>query len=87
MTTDPTQGEEDGESRRSTATNEVVAADAGRSPGSRTGKPGGAPPNPEPPDALVQRFVKRGQDYLFPDGALAFTDRGERLTTPPRSSR
>jgi hypothetical protein len=85
MTTDPDALEDEEKSPRSTAANAVIAsADSARA--SRAGKAGGMPPVQEPPDALVQRFVKRGQDFLFPDGALAFTDQGERLTTPSENS-
>lgn len=86
MTTEAASLDEDGESRRSTTANEVVASETDGARASRAGNAGGAPPAQEPPEALVQRFVKRGPDYLFPDGALAFTDRGERLTTPSENS-
>src|ERR1700722_11949106 len=33
------------------------------------------------PEAIAKRFVQVGHRYYFPDGARAFTDRGNRLTT------
>ncbi len=34
------------------------------------------------PEAVRSRFVQVKNAYFFPDGARAFTDRGDRLTTP-----
>jgi putative DNA primase/helicase len=34
------------------------------------------------PDQIKQRFVQVGNKYHFPDGARAFTDHGNRLTSP-----
>lgn len=34
------------------------------------------------PEAVSKLFSSRQGDYYFPDGALAFTDRGRELTTP-----
>jgi hypothetical protein len=43
------------------------------------------PPNPATsravPDEIAKRFVQVANKYYFPDGARAFTDRGNRLTT------
>ena len=38
------------------------------------------------PEHVLQRFVQVGRKYYFPDGARAFTDRGQRLTTPSENS-
>ena len=41
---------------------------------------------PTSPDELLRRFVRKGNDYHFKDGALAFTDRETLLTTPGENS-
>src|ERR1700733_2072604 len=38
------------------------------------------------PDEVRRRFVQVGRKYFFPDGARAFTDRGQRLTTPSENT-
>lgn len=38
------------------------------------------------PDDIKQRFVQVGNKYHFPDGARAFTDHGNRLTSPSENS-
>ncbi|MBB6095022.1 hypothetical protein HNQ60_003909 [Povalibacter uvarum] len=38
------------------------------------------------PDEIKQRFVQVGNKYHFPDGARAFTDHGNRLTSPSENS-
>ena len=38
------------------------------------------------PDSVRQRFVQVENKYYFPDGARAFTDRGQRLTTTSANS-
>jgi putative DNA primase/helicase len=38
------------------------------------------------PDAIRQQFVQVGRKYYFPDGVRAFTDRGQRLTTPSENT-
>jgi len=38
------------------------------------------------PDEIKQRFVQVGNRYHFPDGARAFTDHGNRLTSPSENS-
>jgi putative DNA primase/helicase len=38
------------------------------------------------PDDVKRRFVQLGRKYHFHDGAHAFTDRGERLTTPSENT-
>jgi putative DNA primase/helicase len=42
-----------------------------------------APPVPE---EITRRFVQVGSRYYFPDGARAFTDRGNRLSTPSENT-
>jgi len=44
-----------------------------------------AAPRPVP-DEVRRRFVQVGRKYFFPDGARAFTDRGQRLTTPSENT-
>ena len=44
-----------------------------------------AAPHPVP-DEVRRRFVQVGRKYFFPDGARAFTDRGQRLTTPSENT-
>ena len=44
-----------------------------------------AEPHPVP-DEVRRRFVQVGRKYFFPDGARAFTDRGQRLTTPSENT-
>ena len=45
------------------------------------------PTAPHPvPDEVRRRFVQVGRKYFFPDGARAFTDRGQRLTTPSENT-
>jgi hypothetical protein len=44
-----------------------------------------AGPHPVP-DEVRRRFVQVGRKYFFPDGARAFTDRGQRLTTPSENT-
>lgn len=38
------------------------------------------------PEEIKQRFVQVGNKYHFPDGARAFTDHGNRLTSPSENS-
>jgi hypothetical protein len=38
------------------------------------------------PDEIKRRFVQVGNKYHFPDGARAFTDHGNRLTSPSENS-
>jgi hypothetical protein len=38
------------------------------------------------PEEVKKRFVQSGNKYYFPDGARAFTDRGQRLTTPSENT-
>jgi Large polyvalent protein-associated domain 7 len=38
------------------------------------------------PEAIAQRFVQVKNKFYFPDGARAFTDRGNRLTTPSENT-
>src|SRR5258708_4935761 len=38
------------------------------------------------PQEIAKRFVQVGNKYYFPDGARAFTDRGNRLTTPSENT-
>ena len=38
------------------------------------------------PEAITKRFVQVRSTYYFPDGARAFTDRGNRLTTPSENT-
>lgn len=38
------------------------------------------------PDEIKQRFVQVGNKYHFPDGARAFTDHGNRLTSPSENT-
>lgn len=38
------------------------------------------------PEDIKQRFVQVGNKYHFPDGARAFTDHGNRLTSPSENS-
>lgn len=38
------------------------------------------------PDEVKQRFVQVGRKYHFPDGARAFTDHGNRLTSPSENT-
>jgi hypothetical protein len=38
------------------------------------------------PEDVKKRFVQAGNKYYFPDGARAFTDRGQRLTTPSENT-
>jgi hypothetical protein len=38
------------------------------------------------PDEVKQRFVQVGKKYHFPDGARAFTDHGNRLTSPSENT-
>jgi hypothetical protein len=38
------------------------------------------------PDEVKRRFVQVGKKYHFPDGARAFTDHGNRLTSPSENS-
>ncbi len=38
------------------------------------------------PENVRRRFLQVGRDYYFPDGARAFTDRGQRLTTPSENT-
>jgi hypothetical protein len=38
------------------------------------------------PDEVKKRFVQVRNKYYFPDGARAFTDRGNRLTTPSENT-
>jgi len=38
------------------------------------------------PESVRQRFVQVRNKYYFPDGARAFTDRGNRLTTPSENT-
>lgn len=38
------------------------------------------------PEAVRQRFVQVRNKYYFPDGTRAFTDRGNRLTTPSENT-
>src|ERR1700692_3162726 len=38
------------------------------------------------PEAIAKRFVQVRITYYFPDGARAFTDRGNRLTTPSENT-
>lgn len=46
-----------------------------------------APAKPVPvPEEVRRRFVQVRNDYFFPDGARAFTDRGARLTTPSENT-
>jgi len=40
----------------------------------------------EVPEDLAQRFVRRGPEYRFADGTLAFVDRGTSLVTPSAST-
>jgi hypothetical protein len=51
-----------------------------------SGAAGQASPLPGQPDELLRRFVRKGDDYLFNDGALAFTDRVTQLSTPVENS-
>lgn len=46
-----------------------------------------ARPVPVPvPEEVRRKFVQVRNDYFFPDGARAFTDRGARLTTPSENT-
>lgn len=38
------------------------------------------------PEGIKQRFVQVGNKYHFPDGTRAFTDHGDRLTSPSENS-
>jgi hypothetical protein len=38
------------------------------------------------PEAIAKRFVQVRSTYYFPDGVRAFTDRGNRLTTPSENT-
>jgi hypothetical protein len=38
------------------------------------------------PEAIAKRFVQVRSTFYFPDGARAFTDRGNRLTTPSENT-
>lgn len=38
------------------------------------------------PDPIAKRFIQMKNRYYFPDGARAFTDRGNRLTTPSENT-
>ncbi len=45
-------------------------------------KPSILEPRPEPiPDSVRERFIQIGNNFFFPDGAEAFTDHGNRVTT------
>lgn len=63
--------------------------DAARPPAEskRNAKPAGASSAAEPvPEEVRKRFVQVKNRYYFPDGARAFTDRGDRLTTPSENT-
>ncbi len=38
------------------------------------------------PENVRRRFLQVGRNYYFPDGTRAFTDRGQRLTTPSENT-
>src|SRR5258707_14701760 len=38
------------------------------------------------PDEIRQKFTQVGNRYHFKDGALAFTDRGDRITSPSENT-
>src|SRR5437762_1720351 len=50
------------------------------------GPAGHAPTALPVPQAVRERFVQVRNHYYFPDGARAFTDRGNRLTTPSENT-
>ncbi len=53
----------------------------------RTAKPARASNAAQPvPEQIAKRFVRVKNRYYFPDGARAFTDRGDRLTTPSENT-
>lgn len=69
---------------------ERVAADNARVRGKEAKKGTAAPrakpsilePRPEAiPDSVRERFIQIGNNFFFPDGAEAFTDHGNRITT------
>jgi Large polyvalent protein-associated domain 7 len=53
----------------------------------RAAKPARAAAVTEPvPEEVRKRFIQVKNRYYFPDGARAFTDRGDRLTTPSENT-
>lgn len=59
---------------------------AGQSSSTRSGLREAARDPHVVPDEIKQRFVQVGNKYHFPDGARAFTDHGNRLTSPSENS-
>lgn len=66
---------------------------AGDSEQAASGAPSGAPTargndanSAAIPQAVRDRFIQDGRRYYFPDGALAFKDFGQRLTTPSENT-
>lgn len=51
-----------------------------------TSRPGSSSGRRSVPPQVRDRFLNRGQEYFFPDGVLAFADRGGRLTTRSENS-
>lgn len=76
---------------RGTRAVERAAAGSARERGKKTRDDGAAAaaakhsilePRPEPiPDSVRERFIQIGNNFFFPDGAEAFTDHGNRVTT------
>lgn len=55
---------------------------AGKRSEAARGKPSILEPRAEPvPDTVRERFIQIGNNFFFPDGAEAFTDHGNRVTT------
>ncbi len=60
----------------------VRGANDGKPRGYERGATGAEGASPRPiPDSVRDRFVRIGNDFFFPDGAAAFTDHGDRITT------
>ena len=55
-------------------------------PASAPRQPAASPGTDPVPESVRRRFVQVRNKYYFPDGARAFTDRGNRLTTPSENT-
>jgi hypothetical protein len=66
--------------KASGATVEVAAAPAPKEPAAKRSEPAPVP------EEVRRRFVQIKNAYFFADGAKAFTDRGDRLTTPSENT-
>jgi putative DNA primase/helicase len=83
-TAEPTLENSIRQSRRPSQAESSLSRDE-HTDGAASRKKRAAAPN-SVPDEVRRRFVQVGRKYFFPDGARAFTDRGQRLTTPSENT-